>query len=105
MALLERCADDAGELRGKHTVEPTGIAGRKAAEQFNAPVKHIEQLIFREVGEKVEQDRIAALYTTGEVEDSDARDTEGSKQDFTVFVPELIMIAGCLLYTSDAADD
>ena len=71
------CADDAGELRGEHAVEPTGIAGRKAAEQLNAPVKHIEQLVFREVGENVEQDRIAALDTTGEVEDSDARDTEG----------------------------
>ena len=58
------------------------------------PVEHIEQLVFGEVGENVEQDRIAALDTTGEVEDSDARDTEGSKQDFTVFVPELIMIAG-----------
>ena len=94
MALLERCADDAGELRGEHAVEPTGIAGRKAAEQLNAPVEHIEQLVFGEVGENVEQDRIAVLDTTREVEDSDARDTEGSKQHFTVFVPELIMIAG-----------
>lgn len=34
------------------------------------------------------------LDTTREVEDSDTRDTEGSKQHFTVFVPELIMIAG-----------
>ena len=94
MALLERCADDAGELRGEHAVEPTGIAGRKAAEQLNAPVEHIEQLVFGEVGENVEQDRIAVLDTTREVEDSDARDTEGSKQHFTVFVPELIMIVG-----------
>ena len=94
MALLERCADDAGELRGEHAVEPTGIAGRKAAEQLNAPVERIEQLVFGEVGENVEQDRIAVLDTTREVEDSDTRDTEGSKQHFTVFVPELIMIAG-----------
>ena len=94
MALLERCADDAGELRGEHAVEPTGITGRKAAEQLNTPVEHIEQLVFGEVGENVEQDRIAVLDTTREVEDSDTRDTEGSKQHFTVFVPELIMIAG-----------
>lgn len=50
MALLERCADDAGELRGEHAVEPTGIAGRKAIEQLNAPVERIEQFVFGEVG-------------------------------------------------------
>ena len=67
-----------------------GIAGRKRQpSSSNAPVEHIEQLVFGEVGENVEQDRIAVLDTTGEVEGGDARDTEGSKQDFTVFVPEL----------------
>lgn len=42
--------------------------GRKTAEQFNASVEHIEQLIFGEVGENVEQDRVAVLDASGEVE-------------------------------------
>ncbi len=94
MALLERRTDDVGELRSKHAIEPAEVVGRKAAEQFNASAEHIEQLVFGEVGENVEQDRIAALDTTGEVEDSDARDAEGSKQHFTVFVPEFTVVAG-----------
>ena len=42
MALFECGADDVRELRGKHAVEPAGIVGRKAAEQLNSLVEHIE---------------------------------------------------------------
>ena len=94
MALLERCADDAGELRGEHAVKPTGIAGRKAAEQLDALVEYVEQRVFGEVGEEIEQNRVAGLNTSGKIESGDARDAEGSKQHFTVFVPELLTIAG-----------
>ena len=94
MALLERRADDAGELRGKHAIEPAGIVGRKAAEQLNSLIEHIEQLAFGEAGEEIEQNRVAVLDATGEVEGGNARDAKGSEEHFAVFAPEFLMIAG-----------
>ena len=42
MTLFECGADNVRELRGEHAVEPAGVAGRKAAEQLNSLVEHIE---------------------------------------------------------------